>query len=215
MATKAARNKPPEAYIGAFGLASPALTATIGAQRPAMRFRHEAMPVPVPRFGAGNTSGVLLSLSIQCPQGLGGNHSLGVKHTVHDILEKGFQTSESKLEVWIRRNCETEDEDPGYQGRNCDSSFSTNIFNIDGIICNERTWYTDNRSDCVVSVDNSCRRRCITASILKILREKCIEQRIGHSNRGPTEPDKASLDQNQLRKAHKSITPIGQDSITW
>ena len=31
----------------------------MGAQRPAIRFKHEAMPVPVPRFGAGNVSGVM------------------------------------------------------------------------------------------------------------------------------------------------------------
>ena len=35
------------------------LAATIGAQRPAIRLKNEAMPVPVPRFGAGKTSGVL------------------------------------------------------------------------------------------------------------------------------------------------------------
>lgn len=58
----AAKNNPPEAYIGACGLADPALTATIGAQRPAMRFRNDAMPVPVPRLGAGKTSGVYSTL---------------------------------------------------------------------------------------------------------------------------------------------------------
>jgi len=44
--------------MGADGEALAALMATIGAQRPAMRFKKDAMPVPVPRFGAGNTSGV-------------------------------------------------------------------------------------------------------------------------------------------------------------
>ena len=34
--------------------------AMMGAERPAARLRNDAMPVPVPRFGAGNTSGVLL-----------------------------------------------------------------------------------------------------------------------------------------------------------
>lgn len=32
--------------------------ATRGAQRPAIRLRQLAMPVPVPRLGAGKTSGV-------------------------------------------------------------------------------------------------------------------------------------------------------------
>ena len=74
MAKKAAKMRLPEAYTGALcqGLAStsnvnllhtglmPAeLTATIGAQRPATRLKNEAIPVPVPRFGAGKTSGVL------------------------------------------------------------------------------------------------------------------------------------------------------------
>ena len=59
IATKAAKSSPPDAYMGALGFACPALTATIGAQRPAMRLRQEAMPVAVPLFGAGKTSGVL------------------------------------------------------------------------------------------------------------------------------------------------------------
>lgn len=58
IATKAARMRAPEAYTGAFGFAPPALTATIGAQRPAILFRADAIPVPVPRLGAGKTSGV-------------------------------------------------------------------------------------------------------------------------------------------------------------
>ena len=33
-------------------------TAMMGAQRPATRFRKEAIPVPVPRTGAGKISGV-------------------------------------------------------------------------------------------------------------------------------------------------------------
>lgn len=53
--------------MGALGLASPALTAMIGAQRPAMRLRQEAMPVPVPLLGAGKTSGVLFSAYGQYP----------------------------------------------------------------------------------------------------------------------------------------------------
>jgi hypothetical protein len=58
MLKKAAMNKPPDAYIGAFGFELPALMATIGAHRPAIRLRKLDMPVPVPRMGAGKTSGV-------------------------------------------------------------------------------------------------------------------------------------------------------------
>lgn len=58
IATKAARMRAPAAYTGAFGLTDPALTATIGAQRPAILLRQDAIPVPVPRLGAGKTSGV-------------------------------------------------------------------------------------------------------------------------------------------------------------
>ena len=36
--------------------------AMMGAERPATRLRNDAIPVPVPRFGAGNTSGVLFLL---------------------------------------------------------------------------------------------------------------------------------------------------------
>ena len=63
IARKAARINPPDAKTGALGLASPAWIATIGAHRPAILFRHDAMPVPVPRFGAGKTSGVLHRIS--------------------------------------------------------------------------------------------------------------------------------------------------------
>lgn len=59
MATKADRINDAAAYTGAFGLEAPACTATMGARRPQIRFKQEAIPVPVPRFGAGKTSGVL------------------------------------------------------------------------------------------------------------------------------------------------------------
>ena len=42
------------------GLTPPAWTATIGAHNPAIRLKNEAIPVPVPRFGAGKISGVLV-----------------------------------------------------------------------------------------------------------------------------------------------------------
>lgn len=58
IARKAAIISAPEAYTGAFGLRLPALTATIGAQSPVILFKQDAIPVPVPRLGAGNTSGV-------------------------------------------------------------------------------------------------------------------------------------------------------------
>ncbi len=57
IATKAARMRAPAAYTGAFGLTDPAWTATIGAQRPEILLRQDAIPVPVPRLGAGKTSG--------------------------------------------------------------------------------------------------------------------------------------------------------------
>jgi hypothetical protein len=58
MLKNAAMNKPPEAYMGAFGFEPPACMATIGAQSPATRLRKLDIPVPVPRIGAGKTSGV-------------------------------------------------------------------------------------------------------------------------------------------------------------
>ena len=64
MAINAARIRPPDAKTGALGLTLPAWTATIGAHRPAILLKHEAIPVPVPRLGAGKTSGVLLLFSI-------------------------------------------------------------------------------------------------------------------------------------------------------
>lgn len=58
IATNAARIKPPETNTGALGLAFGMLAAMIGAHSPAILFKKLEMPVPVPRFGAGNTSGV-------------------------------------------------------------------------------------------------------------------------------------------------------------
>ncbi|KAF1951232.1 hypothetical protein CC80DRAFT_553610 [Byssothecium circinans] len=56
-----AKTKPPEAQIDAFGFKLPALTATMGAQRLARRFRKLLILVLVPRLGAGTTLGVLLA----------------------------------------------------------------------------------------------------------------------------------------------------------
>ena len=64
MATKPAKKSPPEAYIGASGFVV-MLAAMSGADSPAIRFRRLAMPVPVPRLGAGKTSGVLSHDSIK------------------------------------------------------------------------------------------------------------------------------------------------------
>ena len=62
IAKNAAMISAPDAYTGALGLSFPALTATMGAQRPVILLRHDAMPVPVPRLGAGKTSGVYAAL---------------------------------------------------------------------------------------------------------------------------------------------------------
>lgn len=58
MATNAERKRPAETYIGVLGSTPRVLEAMIGAQIPAILLRKEAMPVPVPLFGAGSTSGV-------------------------------------------------------------------------------------------------------------------------------------------------------------
>jgi hypothetical protein len=58
MATNAAKSKLPEAYTGPLGFSLPACIATIGAKMPAMRLNAEAIAIAVPRYGAGNTSGV-------------------------------------------------------------------------------------------------------------------------------------------------------------
>ena len=67
-----------------------------------MRFRHEAIPVPVPRFGAGKTSGVLGSLSVRLT-GLRSksNYVLSVQHTIHDVLEERLKASHRELVVGI------------------------------------------------------------------------------------------------------------------
>jgi hypothetical protein len=48
----------PAANIGAEGFTKPACAATAGAKRPAILLSRLAIPEPVPRTGAGNTSGV-------------------------------------------------------------------------------------------------------------------------------------------------------------
>jgi hypothetical protein len=59
MATKAAKIRAPLTKTGAFGFAPGILAAITGARRPKIRFRQDAIPVPVPRFGAGKISGVI------------------------------------------------------------------------------------------------------------------------------------------------------------
>jgi len=58
IAKNATRYKPPAAQIGPEALTLPTCAATKGAERPAIRLSKLAMPEPVPRTGAGNTSGV-------------------------------------------------------------------------------------------------------------------------------------------------------------
>lgn len=78
--------------MGALGLALAALTATMGAQRPARRLKKLEIPVPVPRLGAGKTSGcVVLVYDSQVLIRLGGTYCVGVQYTIHDVLEKGLK----------------------------------------------------------------------------------------------------------------------------
>lgn len=58
IATKDTRYSPPAARMGVEGFVTPVLAATSGAASPASLFNRLAMPDPVPRTGAGNTSGV-------------------------------------------------------------------------------------------------------------------------------------------------------------
>lgn len=58
MATNADKMSAPDTKTGALGFALGMFAAMMGAQRPAMRLRKEQIPVPVPRTGAGKTSGV-------------------------------------------------------------------------------------------------------------------------------------------------------------
>ncbi len=68
-----------------------------------MRFRKEAMPVPVPLFGAGKTSGVLdgcvrrfVCIWVGCGEG---RDLLCVQDAVHDVLEESFETRHGGLIV--------------------------------------------------------------------------------------------------------------------
>jgi hypothetical protein len=58
IATQETKYNAPAANIGADGFTSPACAATAGAKSPAILLSRLAMPEPVPRTGAGNTSGV-------------------------------------------------------------------------------------------------------------------------------------------------------------
>lgn len=62
------------------------------------------MPVPVPRMGAGKTSGVyaylyhIVSGLIQDTKWTAVNN---LQYAIHDILEKCFEASECKLKVGV------------------------------------------------------------------------------------------------------------------
>ena len=58
IATNATIYKAPAAKMGAMGSSTPSFAATSGAQIPAILFKRLAIPDPVPRTGAGNTSAV-------------------------------------------------------------------------------------------------------------------------------------------------------------
>ena len=101
MARKAARIKAPDAKIGASGFTFPAWTATIGAHRPVILFKQDAIPVPVPRLGAGKTSGVY---AYKTP------YMMSISMSVHATrercdwilkrtLKESFETAHGELEI--------------------------------------------------------------------------------------------------------------------
>ncbi len=111
-------------------------------------------------------------------------------------LEKGFKTPEDELIIGITTDCKAEQEDPGYQCGDCNGVLATNVFDINRVGGNERSRDPNNGGDSVVAVYNAVRRRfCICfPCILEILWEKCIEERVPHSNRCPAKPDQACYD---------------------
>ena len=101
IATNAASIKAPDAKTGALGSTLPAWTATIGAHSPQIRFKHEAIPVPVPLFGAGKTSGVLDLFRKYLSGNNINRHLLRVQNPVHYVLEEGLQACHSELKIWL------------------------------------------------------------------------------------------------------------------
>ena len=85
-------------------------------------------------------------------------------------MEECFKTGENKLVVGFGAEREQEQKDAGNQCGYCNGVLSTNVFHVDGIRGDKRTWNTDDRRDSIVPIHNVVRRRWyILASVLKIL----------------------------------------------
>lgn len=108
-------------------------------------------------------------------------------------LKKGFETAEGKLVVGIATDCEAKQEYSSYQCGDCNGILAADIFDIDRVGSNERSWDTNDRGDSVVTVYNAVWRRCSIRfpNVLEILWEKGIEKRVTHAYCCPAKPDEA------------------------
>ena len=59
-------------------------------------------------------------------------------------MEECLQARKRELKARIRTQSEKKKEDPSDQCRDGNGALAANVFNVDGVVCNEATWHTDN-----------------------------------------------------------------------
>ncbi|KFY69558.1 hypothetical protein V496_00139 [Pseudogymnoascus sp. VKM F-4515 (FW-2607)] len=120
---------------------------------------------------------------------------VGIEHTVHDVLEEGLDAGEDELEIRVCANGEEEQKHARDEGGDGHRALAADILDVDGVAGDDGTGHTADGDDGVVAVHNVCwRRRGIGVDAREILGEEGVEQRVTHSNRGPAEPQKRSVD---------------------
>lgn len=120
-----------------------------------------------------------------------GKNSLSVQDSIHDVLKECFQTAERELKAGVGGNREAKDEDPGDDGGNGDGALAANVFDVDGVVRDQRSRNADYGCDSVVAIYYTRRGLRFSSGIGEILRQEGIKEGIAHSDSGPAEPDKA------------------------
>lgn len=101
---------------------------------------------------------------------------LSVQNTIHDVLEERLKATHCELVVGIRAQGEQKQDNAGQKRRDSDRALTTNVFNVNREISDDRARYSNNRGDGVVAIDDVVRcGRDILACILEVLRQEGIE----------------------------------------
>lgn len=76
-----------------------------------------------------------------------------VQDTIHDVLEEGLETSADELDVRVGGEGEAVNDDTGDHGGDRHGTLTADVWDIDRVASENGAWNTNNRGDCVVTVN--------------------------------------------------------------